>query len=55
LLKEKDPAVTGEDCSKDWLRSFQSNIPDPKFNNQPKEKLLSTEVEGIVSSITYDG
>ncbi len=29
--------------------------PDPKFNNQPKEKLLSTEVEGIVSSITYDG
>ncbi|HWF19560.1 MAG TPA: toprim domain-containing protein, partial [Verrucomicrobiae bacterium] len=29
--------------------------PDPKFNNQPKEKLLSTEVEGIVSSITYEG
>src|SRR5262249_35598649 len=55
LLKEKDPAVTGEDLLEGLVAVISIKHPDPKFNNQPKEKLLSTEVEGIVSSITYDG
>jgi len=55
LLKEKDPAVTGEDLLEGLVAVISVKHPDPKFNNQPKEKLLSTEVEGIVSSITYDG
>src|SRR4051812_23503277 len=55
LLKEKDPPVTGEDLLEGLVAIISIKHPDPKFNNQPKEKLLSTEVEGIVSSVTYDG
>jgi DNA gyrase subunit B len=55
LLKEKDPAVTGEDLLEGLVAVISIKHPDPRFNNQPKEKLLSPEVEGIVSSITYDG
>src|ERR1044071_4646500 len=55
LLKEKDPTVTGDDLLEGLVAIISIKHPDPKFNNQPKEKLLSTEVEGIVSSITYDG
>ena len=55
LLKEKDPAVSGDDLLEGLVAVISIKHPDPKFNNQPKEKLLSPEVEGIVSSITYDG
>jgi DNA gyrase subunit B len=55
LLKEKDPAVTGDDLLEGLVAVISIKHPDPKFNNQPKEKLLSPEVEGVVSSMTYDG
>jgi len=55
LLKEKDPAVTGDDLLEGLVAIISIKHPDPKFNNQPKEKLLSPEVEGVVSSVTYDG
>jgi DNA gyrase subunit B len=55
LLKEKDPPVTGDDLLEGLVAVISIKHPDPKFNNQPKEKLLSPEVEGIVSSVTYDG
>jgi DNA gyrase subunit B len=54
LLKEKDPSVTGDDLLEGLVAVVSIKHPDPKFNNQPKEKLLSPEVEGILSSITYD-
>jgi DNA gyrase subunit B len=55
LIKEKDPTVTGDDLLEGLVAVIAIKHPDPKFNNQPKEKLLSPEVEGIISSITYDG
>jgi len=55
LLKEKDPPIVGEDLLEGLVAVISVKHPDPKFNNQPKERLLSPEVEGIVSSITYDG
>src|SRR5215472_659428 len=55
LIKEKDPTVTGDDLLEGLVAVIAIKHPDPKFNNQPKEKLLSPEVEGIVGSITYDG
>ncbi len=55
LIKEKDPTVTGDDLLEGLVTVIAVKHPDPKFNNQPKEKLLSPEVEGIVSSIAYDG
>jgi DNA gyrase subunit B len=55
LIKEKEPTVTGDDLLEGLVAVIAIKHPDPKFNNQPKEKLLSTEVEGIVSSISYEG
>ena len=55
LIKEKDPSVTGDDLLEGLVAVISIKHPDPKFNNQPKEKLLSPEVEGIVGSITYEG
>jgi len=55
LLKEKDPSITGDDLLEGLVAVVSIKHPDPKFNNQPKDKLLSPEVEGILSSITYDG
>jgi DNA gyrase subunit B len=55
LIKEKDPTVTGDDLLEGLVAVIAIKHPDPKFNNQPKEKLLSPEVEGVVSSVTYDG
>src|SRR5690349_15886801 len=53
--KDKDPPVTGDDLPEGLVAVIAVKHPDHKFNNQPKEKLLSPEVGGIVSSITYDG
>ncbi len=55
LLKEKEPTITGDDLLEGLVAIISVKHPDPKFNNQPKEKLLSPEVEGIASSVTYDG
>ena len=55
LIKEKDPSITGDDLLEGLVAVISIKHPDPKFNNQPKDKLLSPEAEGILSSITYDG
>jgi len=55
LLKEKDPQITGEDVREGLTAVISVKHSDPKFESQTKVKLLSPEVEGIVSSITYDG
>ncbi|MEM9064418.1 MAG: DNA gyrase subunit B [Planctomycetota bacterium] len=49
LIKEKDPTPTGEDLREGLIAIVSVKLPDPTFNNQPKEKLLNPEVEGFVS------
>ena len=36
-------------------RGLASSIPSPRFESQTKVKLVTPEVEGIVSSIVYEG
>ena len=55
LTKEKDPAITGDDVREGLVAVISIKHPDPKFESQTKVKLLSPEVEGIVSSAAYEG
>jgi len=54
LIKEKDPQITGDDLKEGLTAVINVKHSDPKFNNQPKHKLLSPEVERIVGSIAYE-
>jgi DNA gyrase subunit B len=54
LLKDKDPVISGDDVREGLVAVIALLHPDPKFESQTKVKLLSPEVEGIVSSATYE-
>ncbi|MCA9299586.1 MAG: DNA topoisomerase IV subunit B, partial [Phycisphaerales bacterium] len=50
LIKEKDPTPSGDDLREGLVAIISVKLPDPTFNNQPKEKLLNPEIEGFVSA-----
>ena len=54
IIKEKDPVPTGDDLREGLVAVVSVKLPDPTFNNQPKEKLLNPEVEGFVSGAVSD-
>ncbi|TVQ63391.1 MAG: DNA gyrase subunit B [Phycisphaerales bacterium] len=49
IIKEKDPVPTGEDLREGLIAIVSVKLPDPAFNNQPKEKLLNPEIETFVA------
>jgi DNA gyrase subunit B len=49
ILKEKDPVPSGEDLREGLVGIVSVKLPNPTFNNQPKEKLLNPEIEAFVS------
>ncbi|CAB4242492.1 DNA gyrase subunit B [Methylacidimicrobium sp. AP8] len=55
LWKEKDPAISGDDVREGLFCVLSLKHPNPSFESQTKVKLVSPEVEGIVSSLVYDG
>ncbi|MGA4643931.1 DNA topoisomerase (ATP-hydrolyzing) subunit B [Limisphaera sp. 4302-co] len=55
LLKEKDPTLTGDDVREGLVCVLSVKLPNPRFESQTKVKLVNTEIEGIVSSVVYDG
>ncbi|GJM18692.1 MAG: hypothetical protein DHS20C14_09050 [Phycisphaeraceae bacterium] len=50
IIREKDPVPTGEDLREGLVAIVSVKLPNPAFNNQPKEKLLNPEIEGFVSA-----
>lgn len=55
LVKEKDPSISGDDVREGLICVLAIKHPNPAFESQTKVKLVTPEVEGIVSSITYEG
>jgi DNA gyrase subunit B len=55
IIKEKDPVPTGEDLREGLIAIVSVKLPNPTFNNQPKERLLNPEVESFVSSAVSEG
>ena len=55
LLKEKDPAISGDDVREGLVCVLSVKLPNPRFESQTKVKLVNTEIDGIVASVVYDG
>ena len=55
LLKEKDPTISGDDVREGLVCVLSVKLPHPRFESQTKVKLVNTEIDGIVSSIVYEG
>ena len=55
ILKEKDPAISGDDVREGLVCVLSVKLPNPRFESQTKVKLVNTEIDGVVSSIIYDG
>ena len=55
LLKEKDPPISGDDVREGLVCVLSVKLPNPRFESQTKVKLVNTEIDGVVSSIVYDG
>ncbi len=54
LIKEKDPAISGEDVREGLVCVISVKLPNPRFESQTKVKLVNTEIEGVVASIVYE-
>ncbi len=55
LLKDKDPAISGDDVREGLICVLSVKLPNPRFESQTKVKLVNTEIDGIVNSIVYEG
>ncbi|MGJ8657095.1 MAG: DNA topoisomerase (ATP-hydrolyzing) subunit B [Akkermansiaceae bacterium] len=55
ILKDKDPALSGDDVREGIVCVISVKMPNPRFSSQTKGKLVNAEIEGVVSSIVYEG
>jgi DNA gyrase subunit B len=51
IVKEKDPALTGDDVREGLTAVISVKVPEPRFEGQTKTKLSNNEVDGIVQKI----
>ncbi|MGH7130921.1 MAG: DNA gyrase subunit B [Phycisphaerales bacterium] len=51
ILKENDPVPSGEDLREGLVAVVSVKLPNPTFNNQPKERLLNPEIEKFVADV----
>lgn len=55
LLRDKDPAITGDDVREGLTCIISVKVPEPRFEGQTKTKLSNSEVDGIVQKVVGDG
>jgi len=54
LLKDMKQGLSGSDLQEGLCAVVSIKHPDPKFSNQTKDRLVSSEVAGIVNSVMGD-
>ena len=55
LLKDKDPNISGDDVREGLVCVLSVKLPTLDLVTNQETKLVNTEIEGVVSSVVYEG